>query len=128
MQTEEFVARVAAAAPGRDPERAFEMTVPTLEVFCAHLPAEEARRLAAQLPQALADVAEAGGSRSDTSARAIDLNEFYAKVAERAEVSGEEATEYADAVIRVLKDAVSDGEIADVALELPPELSSLLER
>lgn len=126
MQTEEFIKRVRRAGPDLDPEAARAATLATVHTLCEHLPAEESRRLAAQLPNELAVAANEGGKRADLSNRPVELSQFYEQVALRAEIPHSDATGYARAVTRTLKDAVGAGEISDVVLELPPELTELL--
>lgn len=126
MQTEEFIARVENSSSELDSQGAREATMATLEALCEHLPAEQVRRLASQLPQPLSQVAEDGASRAGNSPPGISLNDFYRKVAERGGFSAEAAAVFAPVVARTLNEAVTDSEAADVALELPDELSVLI--
>lgn len=123
MQTTEFIDRVANSGAR---ETARQATFVSLECLGEHLPAEESRRLAAQLPAELGEAVTAGGARGDKSREPIALADFYAKVAERAGLEDASARDYAHAVGRTLRVAVSPGESSDVALELPGELAELL--
>lgn len=128
MQAEEFIDRVEQYGPAIDRESARAATLSTLQALCEHLPYEEGRRLAAQLPEELAEAIDEGRKRKrgDISRQPIELSAFYDKVSRLSGVPHADATGYTRAVMRTLKQAVTDGEITDVALELPPRLDELL--
>lgn len=125
MQTEEFVERVqqhVGERPARDRVRAAADA--TLQVVGETLPAQEARRLAAQLPAEL----EAAVTRGAGGQAPPDREAFTARVAELAGVSEDEADACADAALSMLREAVSPGEAIDVALALPLFVSELMAR
>ena len=126
MQTDEFVARVEHQGPGLGAETARAATLATLQALCAHLPATQTHQLASQLPQDLAQAAEIGGGQADRSQRPVELSQFYADIAGKTGVEHDDAARYARAVTRTLHQAVTNGEISDVALDLPEDLAGLL--
>ncbi|WP_184947195.1 DUF2267 domain-containing protein [Salinisphaera orenii] len=126
MQTDRFIAHVNHACPSLDADVAHEVTLITLETLCEQLPLDQAKRLAAQLPQELTEAVEAGGDRGETSDVPITLAEFYSKLMFRTELEEDTTRRVAQAVASALRQAVSDGEISDVALDLPSELDQLV--
>ena len=126
MQTEDFIARVSAEVPSIDSNTARAATLATLESLCAHLPENETESLAAQLPKELSEAANAGKLRANENHDGVQLREFYEQIAMRVNISHQDATGYAKATAMTLKEAISGGELSDVALELPNELSELL--
>ena len=85
MQTEEFVNEVARVANLSDHELAAAVSRATVETICAHLPAEQVRELASQLPKDLTQAAEAGRTQTTESPAEISQDEFFKQVAIRAE-------------------------------------------
>lgn len=126
MQTEEFLLRVQDRGPEGDADSLRAATIATLEVLGQHLPTEEARRMAAQLPKELAESAAIGGAEMQSGEGPAGVDAFYGQVAIRAGLDIDMAMGYASAVIAVLKKAISDGELTDVALALPTTLTDLL--
>lgn len=126
MQTDQFIAHVNRACPDLDADVAHQATLITLETLCEQLPLNQAKRMASQLPGELTQAVEAGGDRGETSDVPISLTEFYSKLMFRTELSEDTTRRVAKAVAQALQQAVSDGEISDVALDLPPELDQLV--
>lgn len=94
----------------------------TLETLGQRLPAEEAEDLAAQLPPPLATFLQQTAAQDDE----FPVDEFYERVAELGDLSPEEAQEQAKAVLAVLDDAVSAGQITDLMTALPADYGDLL--
>jgi uncharacterized protein (TIGR00106 family) len=94
----------------------------TLETLGERLFGEEARHLAAQLPPGL-DAYLRLAKAKDT----FDLDDFYRRVAARegAGVDLPQAVYHARAVVSVLQEAVSPGEMRDVREQLPAEYAAL---
>ena len=64
--------------------------------------------------------------RELTNPHRFNLEEFYNRVAARSEVGYPAAIKHSQAVIQVLREAVSRGELRDVLRELPDEYDELL--
>jgi uncharacterized protein (DUF2267 family) len=94
----------------------------TLETLAERLVGGEAHDLASQLSPELAhslQLPDAGiGAK-------LTLDEFFELVSEREGVELEEATFHARVVIGVLTEAVSQGEIQDVRVQLPAAFAQL---
>jgi uncharacterized protein (DUF2267 family) len=104
-----------------DAERA---TRATLETLAERLAGGEAEHLAAQLPREIGE--HLRRSKGDDFER-LSLDDFYHRVSEREASELPEAAHHAKAVISVLREAVSEGEFADIETQLPEEFSHLLE-
>lgn len=126
MQTDRFIAHVYEACPQLDPDVAHQGTLITLDTLCEHLPADQTREMAAQLPEEIAEAVEGGGKRADTTDVPISLEALYDKLMFRTELSEDDTRALARAVARTLDRALSEGEAKDVALDLPGELEQLL--
>ncbi len=126
MQTDRFLAHIYNECPQLDPDVVHECTLIVIDALCEQLPAEQARRMASQLPEEIGEAAENGSARSDTSAVPISLEDFYGKVQFRTELSNEDTQPFVKAVLQTLNTAMSDSEKGQVVLELPSELDQLL--
>ncbi len=127
MQSETFISKVMMHGPEMSRDRALNATHVTLRNLCEHLPAEQTRKMSAQLPEALANAADAGAEAAGKQGRNVQhAEDFYKSVASRADLSLEDARGVSRAVARTLKQAVSDGELIDVTIDLPSEMSELL--
>ena len=118
MQHDEFIGKVqhyARLASRGDAEVA---TRATLETLGERLAGGEVKDLASQLPRGIAqyllDGLAGAGER-------FSLREFYQRVSEREGVDLSQAVFHARAVIKVLSEAVSRGELDDVLAQLPEE-------
>ena len=126
MQYTEFLRRVEdqiyATQPATQSQRAAEQAITaTLETLSERLTGGEANDLAAQLPEEL----KAPLRQSAQEGERFSLEEFYNRVAEREGVDVETARNDASAVMRVLREAVSPGELDDVMAQLPAEFNAL---
>lgn len=122
MRDDEFIEEVERRTGAASPEEARRIVEATLGTLGDRLGGGESRALASQLPRSLGDVLQAHVSEA---AERFDLEGFFERVAERAGLDparGEPATR---AVIEVLEQAVSAGEIDDVRAALPAELHVL---
>lgn len=126
MQTDRFIAKVYDACPQLDPDVVHQGTLISLDTLCEHLPKGQAKEMAAQLPDEIADAVMAGGNRADTTDVPISLEAFYSKLMFRAELEQADVEALAHGVARTLNEALSEGEAKDAALDLPGELSELL--
>lgn len=122
MQYDEFVGQVqhrARLASGGEAIRAIHAT---LETLAERLYGGEADDLAAQLPREIQPYLQAVASGKD-----FDLKEFYERVSSREEIDLPESIYHARAVMSVVMDAVSAGEIQDILAQLPEEYCPLFQ-
>jgi uncharacterized protein (DUF2267 family) len=88
----------------------------TLETLAERLSGDEAKDLAAQLPREVAVyMADAG------EAKRFSLEDFFEKVAQREPADLPDATYHAQAIMEVLAECVSAGEMGDVREQLPAD-------
>jgi len=122
MNYDEFVGQVQHRARLPSTAEAVRATRSTLEVLAARLYGDEARELAAQLPREIAIYLEA-----KEEPRRFGLQEFFKLVQEREGVDMPESVYHARAVISVLQDAVTPGEIEDARAQLGAEWDPLFD-
>lgn len=94
----------------------------TLETLGQRLPTGEAEDLAAQLPPALAAYLQQVAAQDEE----FPVDEFYERVAELGDLAPEEAADQVRAVLEVLDDAVSSGQIRDLVSGLPADYGDLI--
>ena len=124
VQYEEFIDRVrqrAELGSFSESERAARATLTTLGEY---LSGGEGLDLAAQLPQGLAERLR---RQPPDRAMLFSLNDFLQEVGEREGVNTDEASAHARAVVSVLQEAVSEGEMADVRRQFPSEFDTLFD-
>lgn len=122
MQYEEFVGEVQQRASLASQGEAVRAIRATLETLAERLPGEEAKNLAAQLPQEIGYyLHQSNGSERFT------LNHFFKRMASREPTDLPDAVHHARAVISVLNEAVSAGQIEQVRNTLPDEFNPLFE-
>jgi uncharacterized protein (DUF2267 family) len=121
MRYDEFIGRVQnrARLPWKgDAEKA---TVAVLETLAERLAGGEPGDLASQLPSELGEVVRSAEGRQ----RKYTLDEFFQRVAEREGQNLPDAVFHARAVVEVLGQAVSAGEMRDIREQLPKEWDPL---
>ena len=120
MDNEQFVTTVEQAAGiGRErAERAIQATLSTLPERIAQ---GEARDLAEQLPPEVAPWLS-----TNDGAHRFDVDQFLRRAAEREDTDVPAAEQHARAVFLAVGRAVSPGELADLAAELPNDYALLL--
>lgn len=122
MQYDNFVGEVQHRARLGSEGEAVRAIRATLATLAERLPKDEAEHLAAQLPREIGHYLEdANGSER------FSLNNFFERVATRESADLPDAVHHARAVISVLNEAVSDGEIEHVLDNLPEEFNPLFE-
>jgi uncharacterized protein (DUF2267 family) len=124
MKHDEFIGQVQHHARLSSRGDAELATRATLETLSERLAGGEAKDLASQLPRGLAEYLRTGMAGASVH---FSMDEFYRRVSEREGVDLPKAIFHARAVIAVLYDAVSPGEMADVRAQLPAEFSHLFE-
>lgn len=122
MQYDEFVGEVQnrARLPSRgDTVRAIRAT---LETLAERISSGEADDLAAQLPQELGAFLR----EADTTER-FSVDDFFLRVAAKETADLPDAAHHARAVIAVLQEAVTTGELDDIRAQLPENYRPLFE-
>lgn len=126
MQYDEFIHRVQERTDLADEDTAVRVTEAVLGTLGECLYRTERRKLGAQLPKqlraSLYSVQSPENTRQDTER--FSLEEFYNRIRARADIGGRDTEPYTRAVLAVLQEAVSAGEIADVMDKLPAEYST----
>ncbi len=124
MQHDEFIGQVQHRARLSSRGDAEVATRATLETLAERLAGDEPFNAAAQLPRGIAEYMEhvdAGvGDR-------FSLDDFFQRVSIREGVELPQAVYHARAVIEVLQEAISPGEIEDIRAQLPKEFNPLFE-
>jgi uncharacterized protein (DUF2267 family) len=127
VHAEKVFKRVAERA-AVDPERARDATAAVLETLAERIAGGEVDELVVRLPVALHPPLERGKQATGGKATRMSLDEFLARVADRAGVTREEALDYARAVFLTLREVVGEREFLDITDELPAEYVSALAR
>ena len=122
MRYDEFIGQVQHRAGLGSHAEAERATRATLETLAERLAGGEAHDLASQLPAELARSLEAPDAGIGAK---LTLDEFFELVSERERADLPTATFHARVVIGVLTEAVSQGEIQDVRVQLPAAFAQL---
>lgn len=124
MKHDEFIGQVQHRARLSSRGEAERATRATLETLAERLAGGEATDLASQLPLELAEhLRSAWSGRGER----FSLDEFFQRVSRREGVDLPKAVYHARAVMEVLSEAVSTGEMDDVRAQLPAEFDRLFE-
>ncbi len=126
MKYDEFIGQVqnrARLASRGDAERAARATLATLT---ERLAGGEAKDFISQLPGELGEQIALETVGAGIGER-FSPNEFFRRVGIREGTELPQATFHARAVIDVLKEAISAGELKDIRSQLPPEFNRLFE-
>ncbi len=124
MQLHDFLGQVQHRAHLSDFDEALRASRATLETLAERLDGNEPAQLGAQLPHELAEFLKRD---SAGTGERFSSDEFFQRVCEREGVDLPDAVFHARAVIDVLSDAVSAGEIADIRAQLPTDYQRLFE-
>ncbi len=122
MQYQEFIGRVSQRAGLDSFERAEAATQATLTTLGEYLSGGEGLDLASQLPQGIAEILH---QQPPNRSKIFSLNDFLQMVGENEGVGIEEAEAHARAVVSVLEEAVTEGEMEDVRRQFPSEFDPL---
>jgi uncharacterized protein (DUF2267 family) len=122
MQYDEFLGRVQNRARLASSDEALKAAQATLEVLAQRLHGGEADDLAAQLPEQIGAFMKGKAGQGT-----FGLDAFFQQVSEKEGVDLPVGTHHARAVIAVVQDAVSGGELEDVREQLPQEYAPLFE-
>lgn len=126
MQFHEFLGHVQHRAQLPSPGHALGASRATLVTLGERLAAGEAAHLAAQLPREISHFLTRGDPASPGSGERFGLDEFINRVSLRERVDLPLAALHAQAVLQVLDQAVSAGEMAQVRHQLPEDIRRLL--
>jgi len=123
MKYDEFIGHVQQRARLASRGEAERATAATLTTLGERLAGGEPLDLGSQLPRELQDNLVVGlGQREDFS-----LDEFFSRVSEREGTPLPDAVHHARAVVSVLMEAVSRGEVGDVLDQLPADWRPLFQ-
>ena len=103
-------------------EAAEALTAATLRTLAERISGGEAADLAEQLPKELQPYL----TRADETAERFGVDEFVRRVADRAGIDPDSALADVGAVFATIREAVSPGELKDIASQLPEDLRGLL--
>lgn len=118
MTFDEFLGHVQHRARLGSTGAAERATRATLETLAERLAGGEAANLAAQLPAGIANYLTHNRLAAQVATR-MTLDQFFARVAQREGADLPDAVFHARAVISVLQEAVTPGEMQDVRAQLP---------
>jgi uncharacterized protein (DUF2267 family) len=124
VQREEFVEEVRRRAGLGSPDEAERTIEATLTTLGEYLGGGEGLDLAAQLPQG---VAEHLRRQPPQRSEIFSFGDFVQLVGEREGAGFEEAGSHARAVMGVIEEAVSPGEMEGVRRQFPSEFAPLFE-
>jgi uncharacterized protein (DUF2267 family) len=127
MPAELFLTKVADRA-GVDTEAALRATNAVLETLAERISGGEVEDLLGQLPVPFHEPLRRGDAASNGAAMRMPLDEFVHLVAEREEVTPDQAREHTRAVFATLREAVTPKEWFDVTAQLPDEYTAVYGR
>lgn len=122
MQYHDFIGKVQNQARLGTTGEAVRATRATLEVLSQRMHETEAKHLAAQLPAEVGNYLE-----DDQENQTFGLDEFFERVSKSAKVDFPDAAHHARAVMAVVKEAVSEGQMNDVRAQLSDGFDPLFE-
>jgi uncharacterized protein (DUF2267 family) len=131
MQYQEFITKVQEETGADTYQDAEEITRATLSTLGERLYRTEREQLASQLPEELKAFLLSRQEAEPTTRQHTErypLQEFYNRVGARSDAGYYDAAERAKAVISVLQQAVSAGQMEKVMDSLPDEYHDLLDR
>ena len=117
VQFVEIVRERIRVSDAREAVKAIEATLKTLG---ERITEKEAAHLAAQLPPEIGRFLTVVDTNKD-----FDLQTFYENVSRRESIGQPQSREHAQAVLSVVADIVSPGELRDVLAQLPQEYIDL---
>jgi uncharacterized protein (DUF2267 family) len=129
MQHDEFIQRVQKYAGLDSSDEAVAVTEAVLSTLGERLYRTEQSDVASQLPRGIKEFLVARQKPENTRAdvQHFSLEEFKRRVSARAGTRYPEGARLTHAVMKVLQEAVSAGEIADMRQALPKDYDALFE-
>jgi len=123
MQYDDFVGQVQNRAKLSSGGEAVKAIRATLDTLSRRLPADDVRKIEAQLPEEIAFYLQMGEETLDK----IDLDQFFSEIQKKEDLGLNTSVFHCRAVMSVLCDALSPGEVEKLKRELPEEYAPLLE-
>ncbi len=123
MQYEEFLNKVQDRIGPAQPDEAERAIVATFETLGECISGGEATDLADQLSEELKEPL----LRASGEPERLSLEEFLERLGEREGVDSDAARNHASAVMTVLREAVSGGELDNIREQLPREFEPLFQ-
>lgn len=127
MQFREFVGQVQTRTRLGSMGEAISAIRATLQTLGERLAGGAADNLASQLPREIGEYLKQGSLGDLHAGEQLSLAEFYGRVAMKEQANPAEAAHHAQAVIEVMKEVVSPGEIENVRAQLPEGYAPLFE-
>jgi uncharacterized protein (DUF2267 family) len=124
VSSEAFFARVEQRS-GLDRDGAVKAVEAVLATLAERLAAGEVDDLIVRLPLELHEPLRRGTAEGGEKAKRMSVEDFVWRVAEREEVSYEQAQDHARAVLATLREALPDAEFRDIDAQLPAEYDPL---
>jgi uncharacterized protein (DUF2267 family) len=115
---DEFLDRVSGRA-GLDGEAANRAAEAVLETLAERIAGGEVDDIAETLPESLREPLERGKENSGAKAQKMSLDDFIARIADREDVTWEDALEHARAVFATLREGLPGEEWSDLLDQLP---------
>jgi uncharacterized protein (DUF2267 family) len=115
---ETFLERVAGRTALAQPEP-HRVSEAVLETLAERIAGGEADDVAEGVPRELRQPLERGRERTGGKAQRMSLDEFVARIAEREDVTHEQALDHARAVFATLRETLTDKEFSGLLSELP---------
>jgi len=123
VQYEVFLNKVQDRIGPTQPDDARRAIIATLETLGERISGGEANDLAEQLPEELKEPLQQAGEDNEE----FSLDEFLRRLSEREDVETDAARNHVSAVMTVLKEAISGGELDNIRAQLPQEVEPLFE-
>ena len=123
MNFDDFTGKVQSKAKLATTDEAIAAIRATLETLAERTAGDEAQNLAAQLPEEIGRYLQ-----GKHIVERFSLADFFDRVTEKEGVDKPVAVHHARAVVDVLQEAVSAGEIDDLRSQLPDEWDPLFEQ
>ena len=122
MQYDEFVGKVHNQARLASSGEAVRAIQATLETLAERIAGQEAEDLAAQLPREVGKFL-----RGVEKAERFAVDRFFERVAAKESTDVPDAVHHARAVMAVVQEAVTTGEVEDIRAQLPDDYTPLFE-
>ena len=122
MRFHDFIGKVQNLADLPGEQDALKTTRVTLETLAERLAGNEPNNIAAQLPEEIGRFL----TTEQTEGESFSLEDFYRRVAEKTGADETDARHQARAVMAVVNEAITSGEMRDIRSQLPNEFNSLL--
>jgi uncharacterized protein (DUF2267 family) len=123
MNFDDFTGKVQHKAKLASTDEALKAIRATLETLAERTAGDEAKNLAAQLPEEIGRYL-----KGHQIVERFSVQDFFNRVTEKEGVDKPVAVYHARAVIDVLQEAVSEGEIDNLRSQLPDEWDPLFEQ